>query len=109
MSNCLEECWYNLGASTELPTCTADDRDVEKCKMFVERICGCSLANGSPCSSLFSVDDYVSHRSQASLLTHNELDLVLIGSMMSLVNTQADKKTGKQAYKKIAYIYHIST
>ena len=80
-------------ASTEVPTYTGDD--VEKCKMFTERTCGCSLANGSPCSSLFSVEQYVSHRSQASLLTQIELDLVLIGSMMTLVNTQANRKSGK--------------
>lgn len=61
----------------------------------MERTCGCHLVNGSPCSSVFSLDHYVSHRSQASLLTRNELDLVLIGSMMSLVNTQPDRKGGK--------------
>ena len=80
-------------ASTEVATYIGDD--VEKCKMFTEHTCGCSLANGSPCSSLFSVEQYVSHRSQASLLTRNELDLVLIGSMMTLVNTQANRKSGK--------------
>ena len=64
-----------------------DDHDLDKCKMFIECICGCWLANGLPCSSLCSVDEYVSHRSQASLLTRIELDLVLAGSMMSLLNT----------------------
>ena len=45
--------------------------------------------------SLLWINNYVSHRSQASLLTCNEVDPVLIGSMMSLVNTKANKKTGK--------------
>ena len=61
----------------------------------MEHTCGCRLDNGSPCSSLFSLEEYVSHRSQASLLTRNELDLVIIGSVMSLVNTHPNRKSGK--------------
>ena len=86
---------HSLGASNEPPTCAGNDDDTDKCKMFIERTCGCRLANGSPCSSLFSVDEYASHHYQASLLTRNELDLVLTGSMMSLVNTQSNTSSGK--------------
>ena len=43
--------------------------DFELCTEFVQKTCGCTKANGKPCSTLFSVDHYFEHRSQASLLT----------------------------------------
>ena len=42
----------------------------------------CHFSTG-PCSSLFSVDHYVTLRAQAALLTRNELDMVILGSIMS--------------------------
>ena len=59
--------------------------DFELCTEFVQKTCGCTKANGKPCSMLFSVDHYFEHRSQASLLTRQELDLVLLGSIMTTV------------------------
>ena len=58
-------------------------RDEDTCSEFVRRTCGCKKANGGPCSSLFSVDHYVTLRVQAALLTRNELDMVILGSIMS--------------------------
>ena len=58
-------------------------RDEDTCSEFVRRTCGCKKANGGPCSSLFSVDHYVTLRAQAALLTRNELDMVILGSIMS--------------------------
>ena len=57
--------------------------DEEACAAFVRRTCGCKKANGSPCSSLFTVDHYILLRAQSALLTHDELDMVLLGSIMS--------------------------
>ena len=47
--------------------------------------CGCHLANGRPCSSLFSVEHYIQLRAQSSFLNRDELDLTLIGAIMSTV------------------------
>ena len=69
--------------------------DVEACKAFVTKTCGCTVAKGSPCSSLFPLDYYISHRLQATELTHNELDLVIMGSLMSVVNMGGNIKDGK--------------
>ena len=88
-----------MGLNTELLSYIEND-DEHKCKLFIENTCGCRLDNGSPCSSLFSLDEYVSHRSQASLLNHNELDLVIIGSVMCLVNTHPNRKSGKHKTTK---------
>ena len=67
-----------LDAPTESP-------DVHKCQEFVEKSCGCHLANGRPCSSLFSVEHYIQLRAQSSFLNRDELDLTLIGAIMSTV------------------------
>ena len=53
----------------------------ELCTAFVQKTCGCGKANGKPCSTLFPVEHYIQHRAQASLLTRQELDLVLLGSL----------------------------
>lgn len=45
----------------------------------------CTKANGKPCSTLFPVDHFINHRAQASLLTTKELDMVLLGSIMTTV------------------------
>ena len=65
------------------------------CKAFITKTCSCTLAKGSPCSTLFTLDFYASHRLQAADLTHNELDLVIMGSLMSVVNMGNNIKDGK--------------
>ena len=68
-------------------TCTPDgtESDVELCTEFVQKTCGCVKANGKPCSTLFTLEHYIEHRSLASLLTRQELDLMLLGSIMTTV------------------------
>lgn len=67
-------------------TCTNDtlvSPDAELCQKFVNDTCGCMKNDGKACSGLFSLDHYIELRAQTSLLTRNELDLTLMGSMMS--------------------------
>ena len=64
-----------------------DNQDVTVCKKFIEDTCGCTLAKGSPCSATFPLEHYVTHPMQAAELTHNELDLEILGSLMSIINT----------------------
>ena len=68
-------------------TCTpgGTESDVELCTEFVRKTCGCVKGNGKPCNTLFSVEYYIEHRSLASLLTRQELNLVLLGSIMTTV------------------------
>ena len=61
------------------------ESDVDVCTAFVQRTCGCTKANGKPCSTLFSTEHYIDHHAQASLLNRQELDLVLLGSIMTTV------------------------
>jgi len=74
----------NESVSSSICSRTEQD-DFEVCADFVQRTCGCSKADGKPCSSLFSVEHFIDHRAQASLLTRQELDLVLLGSIMTTV------------------------
>ena len=80
-------------ASTTVPTqpmasgssVPYDPTELHLCKKFIETTCGCKKANGKPCSSLFPLDHYIDLRAQSSLLTHDELDLVLLGCIMCTV------------------------
>jgi len=57
--------------------------ELDRCNAFVENTCGCKWGNGKPCSLLFTKEYYTTFRSQASFLTREQLDLVLLGSVMS--------------------------
>ena len=61
--------------------------DAELCQKFLQDTCGCTKNDGKACSGLFSVDHYIELRAQASFLTHDELDLTLMGSIMSTLLT----------------------
>lgn len=67
------------------PDRPSESSDVRECEKFVQQTCGCHLAKGAPCSSLFSVEHYIQLRAQSSFLTRDELDLTLLGSIMSTV------------------------
>ena len=64
--------------------------DYDVCVEFVERTCGCKKADGKPCSSLFPLEHFAEMRSQAFLMTHQELDLVLLGSLMTTLHDHED-------------------
>ena len=68
--------------------------ETRRCVEFLLKTCGCSKVNGNPCSSLFTVQHYTDLRAQASLLTHEQLDLVIMGSIMSTTNVTDDNIHG---------------
>ena len=94
-----------LDAPTESP-------DVRKCQEFVEKTCGCHLTNGSPCSSLFPLEHYIQLRAQSSFLTRDELDLTLIGAIMSTVIHDDHVRDGRHKNPKrrkqtrTSYMHH---
>ena len=63
------------------------------------------MANGSPCSTIFSLDYYISHRLRVADLSHNELDLVIMGSLCSVVNMGDNVKDGKHKPVKRKHIF----
>ena len=86
---------FTPGAPVELsPPDTSDESpDIRKCQEFVKNTCDCHLAHGRPCSDLFSLEHYIQLRAQSNFLTRDELDLTLIGSIMStVINDNAKQK-----------------
>ena len=69
--------------------------EINKCTSFSLKTCGCKMADEKPCSSLFSADYYIETRSQASLLTRQQLDLVLLGSVMTTTSVEKDVSHGR--------------
>ena len=61
--------------------------DAPVCEKFTKDTCGCTKADGKPCSTLFSLEYYIEVIAQANSLTHDELYLVLMGSVMSTIMT----------------------
>ena len=50
---------------------------------FIQGTCGCIKSGGKHCSSQFSAEYYLERHAQASLFTRSELDMVLLGSIMT--------------------------
>ena len=73
----------------------------EKCAKFVNDTCGCKLAVGDrPCSTLFTAEYYRDIRAQAALLSHEQLDMVILGSIMSTISTDEDIVHGRHKIEK---------
>ena len=64
--------------------------ELKECEQFVCATCGCHLADGKPCSTLFPLEYYTEIRGQAFLLTRDQLDMVLLGSVASTVQDNDD-------------------
>ena len=81
----------------------------QKCKGFIERTCGCSINKGSPCSSPIPLEAYVNHRAEAAGLTRDQLDLVLVGAVMSVLNTNeiTHDKTHKFKGRQRIYSHYL--
>ena len=74
----------DVGAITVTQPAVKTDHDI--CMEFYEHTCGCQKADGKPCSSLFPLEHFVEMRSQASLMTRQELDLVIMGSLLTTIH-----------------------
>lgn len=83
----------NATPTSDTAQCQLDELD--KCSQFVRVTCGCTKANGKPCSNLFSEEHYADLRAQAAFLTHEQLDLVILGSVMATINTDDSRLHGR--------------
>ena len=57
--------------------------DIPVCTQFYTNTCACDKAQGNLCSTLFTLDYIIDMRAKCSLLSHDELDLVLMGFITS--------------------------
>ena len=90
--------------------------ELSKCDKFLLATCGCTMANGKPCSSLFSRQYLTDTRAQSFLLSREQLDMLLLGSVASTVCDDDDvgQRSGHRPAKRqrttIDYMhkgYHI--
>ena len=85
--------------------------ELKLCREFIQSTCGCKKAKGQPCSSLFPLDHYIDLRAQSSLLTHDELDLTLLGCIMCTIITDENIRDGRHKPTKrrrtsMSFIHH---
>ena len=71
----------------------------------MQQTCGCCLNKGSPCSNLIPLEKYVCHRSETASLTRDQLDLVLIGAVMSVLNSKDESEDHSHKSKSRERIY----
>jgi len=60
--------------------------DYDLCTKFFECTCSCKKNKGKPCSSLFPLEHYVDMHAQAAAMTNQELNLVLLGLIMTTIH-----------------------
>ncbi len=70
----------------EIEPTLSDISEVNVVKEFIKKGCGCRIDNGGQCSLKFSFEHIMDVRSQCLSLSHDELDLVILGQIMSNTN-----------------------
>ena len=100
------------GTSVEDQPWLLEQRELSRCWEFARITCGCTKAKGKPCSTLFNEEHYADLRAQASFLTREQLDLVILGLIMATVNTEEFRpsytrhKPAKRQRKVTTYKHH---
>ena len=100
-------------AHTHTHTCTHSHTHTRTCThvhMFRRLGCGCTLYNGKPCSSQFTTEYITTYRNACLVLTHNELDLFLMGQLAAFGNSGQvvieSRHHEKEREKAYTTIYH---
>ena len=108
-SSCIET---NIATLQDHPCNLQQSAELSKCKEFVQLTCGCTRADGKPCSTLFSEDHYADLIAQATFLTHEQLDLVILGSIMATLHNEEEcrswsrHKPAKRQKMMMTYMHH---
>ena len=64
--------------------------ELSKCDKFVQETCGCTMADGAPCSTLFTQQYVMDTRANCFFLSRDPFDMVLLGSVASTVSEDDD-------------------
>lgn len=85
---------------TTLDQSSADVSDfITSVKSFLERGCNCGYGkNKSSCTKSLSLEVLVEHQMQCIELSSTELDLVVLGTLNSLMNLSSGKKRHRMSY-----------
>ena len=93
--------------------CPLDIKEEDLVKTFADHGCKCTLGpNKSPCCRLFAVDHYLSLRCAFAELTHTELDMMVMGEIMSTcfhspkASGQSSSPTAVKTTHNFQHSYH---
>ena len=77
---------FNMGLDTIVGVENDDSRDTEERRIarFLASGCKCSLSSGNPCHTIFTTAQIQCARDECQELTHDELDLVVMGQLRAL-------------------------
>ena len=74
-----------------------DEREEQFVSEFVSSGCGCSKIKGKPCKEQFPLDHVKAVRSSCAELTHEQLDMLLFGQVLSFMdNSFTTHKEGER-------------
>ena len=79
----------NVGLDIAVGVENDDSRDAEEREIarFLANGCKCSLGNGSPCHTLFTPSQLQAACDECRQLTHDELDMVVMGQLRALCHS----------------------
>ena len=106
----LEKFQHLSGCVVPFDTSIHDDKESLAVSQFTSKGCGCTLCNGKPCSSQFTTEYITTYRNACLDLTHNELDLFLMGQLAAFGNSGQvvieSRHHEKEREKAYTTIYH---
>lgn len=86
-----------------------DVEEEELIKTFIDRGCSCDLGpHKTPCCKSFSVDHYLSLRCAFAEMTHDELDMIVMGQVMATchLSSTAESSEAPEITRNIMRYYH---
>ena len=90
---------------------TEQASELSKCEKFLVETCGCTLADGAPCSTLFKQQYIMDTRAQCFFLSRDQLDMLILGSVVCTicedddVGVRSSHKPTKRQRTTIEYVH----
>ena len=90
---------------------TEQASELSKCEKFLVETCGCTLADGAPCSTLFKQQYIMDTRAQCFFLSRDQLDMLILGSVVCTicedddVGVRSGHKPTKRQRTTIEYVH----
>ena len=97
-----EQCALQLATTVLVELRALDEEELKDTSEYAVGGCNCKLApDGGPCCRQFSPQQYQDMRSQCAQLSHNELDMVVMGQVFAMSDSQLTRHSITHRKKKI--------
>ena len=77
-----------------------DMKEEDSIRCFVAEECGCTLFNGTSCSTNVSLDYYQIKRNECAELDHDSLDLVIMAQIMANSSDGSVRHRGRETHDR---------